>query len=82
MAVGVADGVGGWTESGIDPGIFSQAFMYYSSKYCRKAWAGESDAIAATEDEETTSNWELTPEECLRLAYEAVLRDRLIDGGE
>ncbi len=32
VAIGVADGVGGWTENGIDPSLFSQALMFYASK--------------------------------------------------
>lgn len=27
--LGVADGVGGWAESGVDPSVFSQALMYF-----------------------------------------------------
>lgn len=30
--VAVADGVGGWAESGVDPSAFSQALMYYAWK--------------------------------------------------
>lgn len=28
----MADGVGGWAESGVDPSAFSQALMYYAWK--------------------------------------------------
>lgn len=31
-ALGIADGVGGWEDSGVDPSHFSQAFMYYCSR--------------------------------------------------
>ncbi|SJX60148.1 related to PTC7-type 2C protein phosphatase [Sporisorium reilianum f. sp. reilianum] len=36
VAIGVADGVGGWTENGIDPSLFSQALMFYASRSAAK----------------------------------------------
>ena len=36
MSLGIADGVGGWEESGVDPSHFSQAFMYYCREAVRK----------------------------------------------
>ncbi|KAG8958440.1 hypothetical protein FRC03_009120 [Tulasnella sp. 419] len=81
IALGVADGVGGWADSGVDPGIFSQALMFHAHKYAQRAWAGESDGIPETEEEETSSTWELPPEECLSLAYQAVLREKLVPCG-
>lgn len=36
VVVGIADGVGGWEDSGVDPSHFSQAFMYY----CKEAVKG------------------------------------------
>jgi len=38
--VGVADGVGGWVTSGIDPGVFSRQLMNFAAESVR---AGESD---------------------------------------
>lgn len=32
VVMAVADGVGGWTESGVDPSHFSQALMFYASE--------------------------------------------------
>lgn len=32
LCLAVADGVGGWTEEGVDPALFSQALMYYLTK--------------------------------------------------
>ncbi|KAG8907168.1 hypothetical protein FRB99_005140 [Tulasnella sp. 403] len=81
MAVGVADGVGGWSDSGQDPGVFSQGLMYYSSKYCRDSWAGEADPVVDSEGEATSPHREVTPTECLRLAYDSVLQDRLVGAG-
>lgn len=31
VAIGVADGVGSWSESGVDPALFSQALMFHAS---------------------------------------------------
>lgn len=31
VAIGVADGVGSWSENGVDPALFSQALMYHAS---------------------------------------------------
>ncbi|PKI83021.1 protein-serine/threonine phosphatase [Malassezia vespertilionis] len=36
VMMGVADGVGGWTESGIDPSHFSNALLYYATQYVEK----------------------------------------------
>jgi protein phosphatase PTC7 len=36
---GVADGVGGWSENGIDPALFSQSLMYHSAQYARDFYA-------------------------------------------
>jgi len=80
VAVGVADGVGGWTENNIDPGVFSQALMYYAAHHCKLASANEDDITPFSDDEEVSSR-HLSPERCLRLAYDAVLRDPLVEGG-
>lgn len=37
--LGIADGVGGWEDSGVDPSHFSQAFMYYCDAFVREAKA-------------------------------------------
>lgn len=36
---GVADGVGGWSENGIDPALFSQSLMYHSADYAENFFA-------------------------------------------
>lgn len=35
VLLGVADGVGGWTENGIDPAHFSNALLYYATQYAK-----------------------------------------------
>lgn len=36
VSLGIADGVGGWEESGIDPSHFSQALMWFASEEVRR----------------------------------------------
>jgi len=78
----VSDGVGGWADSGVDPSLFSQALMYHAHRYAKRAWAGESDTLEASEEEETSSVWELSPEECMSLAHGAVLREKSVLCGQ
>ncbi|KAL0946909.1 hypothetical protein HGRIS_013070 [Hohenbuehelia grisea] len=83
VAFGVADGVGGWIDSGVDPSLFSQALMYHAHRYARSAWAGEPeiDPTLDYEEREQVEGWELTPYECLDLSYGGVLRERYVHAG-
>ncbi|KAI0256686.1 phosphatase 2C-like domain-containing protein [Lactifluus subvellereus] len=83
LSFGVADGVGGWASSGVDPSLFSQALMYHSHRYAKVGWPGEPevDATKDYEDREVLEGWELHPRECLKLAYEATLRERAVIAG-
>ncbi|KAJ1030494.1 hypothetical protein NDA16_001403 [Ustilago loliicola] len=67
VAIGVADGVGGWTENGIDPSLFSQALMFYASK----------SAAAASASPETGA----APNRILAEAFEKVLKEPLVVAG-
>ena len=81
--MGVADGVGGWTDSGVDPSLFSQALMYHAHRYAKQGWAGEPE-IDPTQDYEEiqqVEGWELTPMECMDLAHGGVLRERDVVAG-
>lgn len=84
VSFGVADGVGGWVESGVDPSLFSQALMYHAHRYSRNAWAGEPeiDPTLDYEEREQIEGWEMTPYECLDLAYQGVLREKSVLAGE
>lgn len=84
MSFGVADGVGGWVESGVDPALFSQALMYHAHRYSRSAWAGEPeiDPTLDYEEREEIEGWEMTPYECLDFAYGGVLREKFVQAGE
>ncbi|KZT11357.1 protein serine/threonine phosphatase 2C [Laetiporus sulphureus 93-53] len=83
ISFGVADGVGGWVDSGVDPSLFSQALMYHAHRYSKNAWAGEpeTDPTQDYEEREQVEGWEMTPAECLELAYGAVLRERYVQAG-
>ncbi len=84
VAFGVADGVGGWADSGVDPSLFSQALMYYAHRYSRNAWAGEPeiDPTLDHEERERIEGWEMTPHECIGLAYHGVLREKMVPAGK
>ena len=84
ISIGVADGVGGWTESGVDPSLFSQALMYHAHRYSKAAWPGEPevDPTQEYEEREQVEGWELSPLECLESAYGGVLRERIVVAGE
>ncbi|KAI0748101.1 protein serine/threonine phosphatase 2C [Daedaleopsis nitida] len=83
ISLGIADGVGGWTESGVDPSVFSQALMYHAQRYAKAAWPGEPevDPTQEYEEREQVEGWELTPVECLESAYGGVLRERNVLAG-
>jgi len=83
VSFGVADGVGGWALSGVDPSLFSQALMYHSHRYAKAGWAGEPevDATQDYEDREAVEGWELHPRDCRKWAYQATLRERAVVAG-
>lgn len=66
VAFGVADGVGGWSDSGIDSAHFSHGLCRYMAKSAREAG----------EPAET-----FTVRELLQKGYEGVVADRNIPGG-
>ena len=84
VSFGVADGVGGWIESGVDPALFSQSLMYHAHRYAKSGWAGEPeiDPTQDYEEREKVEGWELKPTDCLELAYGAVLRERMVVAGK
>jgi len=57
--------------------------MYHAYRYSRDSWAGEPE-IDPTQDyeaRERVEGWEMTPYECLELAYHGVLREKLVEAG-
>lgn len=58
--------------------------MYHAHRYSRNAWAGEPeiDPTMDYEEREQIEGWEMTPYECLDLAYGGVLREKYVEAGE
>ncbi|KAI6150775.1 phosphatase 2C-like domain-containing protein [Pisolithus tinctorius] len=83
VAFGIADGVGGWIDSGVDPSLFAQSLMYYAHRSSRDSWAGEPEFDPTQDQQERNQvdGRELTPYQCLDLAYHGVLRDNLVEAG-
>jgi len=57
--------------------------MYFAHNYSRDSWAGEPE-IDPTQDHEHHEDdrgWEITPYDCLDLAYRRVLREQLVEAG-
>lgn len=57
--------------------------MYHSHRYAKVGWPGEPevDTTQDYEDREAVEGWELHPRECLKLAYQATLRERSVIAG-
>ncbi|KAJ8496546.1 hypothetical protein ONZ45_g12407 [Pleurotus djamor] len=72
LAVGIADGVGGWVNKGVDPAVFSQALMYY----CSKVFLGE-----IVKESVWKSHSRLSPRDCMKLAYEVTMTDSFVKAG-
>ncbi|KAK3336557.1 protein serine/threonine phosphatase 2C [Cercophora scortea] len=68
VALGVADGVGGWMDSGVDPADFSHAFCDYM-------------AAAAHEHKTGPAAKPLTARQLMQKGYEAVCHDPAIKAG-
>ncbi|KAI0818611.1 protein serine/threonine phosphatase 2C [Irpex lacteus] len=83
LSLGIADGVGGWIDSGVDPSLFSQSLMYHAHRYARNGWVGEPeiDPLQDYAEREQVEGWELTPMECMELAHGGVLRERAVVAG-
>ncbi|KAK3986891.1 phosphatase 2C-like domain-containing protein [Cladorrhinum sp. PSN332] len=76
VALGVADGVGGWMDSGVDPADFSHAFCDYM--------AAAATAAPATPTSGTTNGTNekpLTARQLMQKGYEAVCHDPSIKAG-
>ncbi|TFL07583.1 phosphatase 2C-like domain-containing protein [Pterulicium gracile] len=83
LAFGLADGVGGWNLNGFDPALFSQALMYHASRFSRESWVGEPeiDPTQELEEREHIEGRELTPLDCLRRSYPAVVKEESVEAG-
>ncbi|KAK4188530.1 protein phosphatase 2C 7, mitochondrial [Podospora australis] len=72
VAVGIADGVGGWMDSGVDPADFSHAFCDYMAEA-----ASQTSSPAAGNG----GNEGLTARQLMQKGYEAVCHDPKITAG-
>ncbi|KAH8833630.1 protein serine/threonine phosphatase 2C [Flagelloscypha sp. PMI_526] len=81
LALGVADGVGGWHQQGIDPSLFSQALMYHNAQYAQHAWAGEPeiDPMAEETDKDFDKDNEVNGEEAAKTEPIAEAEEREVD---
>jgi len=63
--------------------MFSQALMYYAHGHFRNGWAGEPEIDHTVEAHVNPipDGAEMTPSECLQLAYHDVLADKVIEAG-
>ncbi|KAI0433679.1 protein serine/threonine phosphatase 2C [Xylaria sp. FL1042] len=68
VALGVADGVGGWEESGVDPADFAHSFCDYM-------------ASAAHEHKPKGDETPLAPRALMQRGYDDVVKDRSIHAG-
>ena len=66
VAFGVADGVGGWSDSGIDSAHFSHGMCKWMARIAKNGSSSEKD---------------LTPETLLQSAYDSLVEDGKISGG-
>ena len=55
--------------------------MYHAHRHSGSAWAGEPETDRDIDDEETEGR-EMTPFECLDLAYRDVLQEEHVQAGE
>ncbi|KIM33310.1 hypothetical protein M408DRAFT_326073 [Serendipita vermifera MAFF 305830] len=63
---------------GVDPAMFSQALMFHAHRYSKGAWAGEPETDPTQDFDEPVEGWELTPQECIDLAYGGVIREKSV----
>ena len=63
------DGVGGWSESGVDPSVFSQALMYHAHQ-AALASASTGDSLGV-----------VYPHDILQQAYDGVIAEEDVVAG-
>ena len=68
VVIGIADGVGGWEDSGVDPSHFSQALMYHCEMAVEKSVA-------------TGTTKELSPTEIITIGFAGVTAEQGVVAG-
>lgn len=87
IAFGVSDGVGGWSEEGIDPALFSQSLMYHSAQYAKAFHACPERLETEEQDDNSTgipqeeSTLDATPSKILDYAYMKTLEQKEVPAG-
>lgn len=76
VAFGVADGVGGWVDSGVDPADFSHGFCDYMAS---AAW--EHQHPAAAETSTAGSGGSPTARRLMQVGYDAICADGTVRAG-
>ena len=72
-----------YISPGVDPSLFSQSLMYFSSKHAATSWAGEPDYDPIEETAELgKSDVTLSPVEIIARAYQNVLDEPAVQCGE
>ncbi|KAI7187708.1 protein serine/threonine phosphatase 2C [Hortaea werneckii] len=81
VAFGVADGVGGWQDSGVDPSDFSHGLCGLMAGTA-KTYEGLSLSREGQEEEKDGERRNVRPRELLQVAYDAVIGNpRIVAGG-
>ncbi|KAM3509349.1 hypothetical protein MY11210_006348 [Beauveria gryllotalpidicola] len=78
VAFGVADGVGGWVDSGVDPADFSHGFCDYMAS---AAWEHQPAAAAADTTSAATTANSLSARKLMQLGYDAICADKSVLAG-
>ncbi|KDN44724.1 hypothetical protein K437DRAFT_129323 [Tilletiaria anomala UBC 951] len=86
VVIGVADGVGGWTENGVDPSLFSQALMYHVTQQAAKFRAcperlSNDELDPSKGPAPDPSHHPGLPQALLSHAYDAVQKEPLVIAG-
>ncbi|KAG0358041.1 Protein phosphatase PTC7 [Podila minutissima] len=76
VALGVADGVGGWSEFGVDPALFSWALMEHAEKIARLT-----DNIADIRDDPESKDRVLDAQTILDGAYHKLVESGKVEAG-
>ncbi|KAI6914562.1 protein serine/threonine phosphatase 2C [Hortaea werneckii] len=81
VAFGVADGVGGWQDSGVDPSDFSHGLCGLMAGTA-KTYEGLLSSQEEQEEEKDGERRNVRPRELLQVAYDAVIGNpRIVAGG-
>ncbi|KAL9642323.1 hypothetical protein ABK040_007321 [Willaertia magna] len=78
ICAGVADGVGGWSELGVDPSLISNYLMYNAKRICEEMECCNS---SSNDNNISINNRYLTPKEILKNAYQRIIENKQVLAG-